>query len=140
MKSFATPTSAMPERSPLMSAANTGTPALAKPSAITCNETVFQVPVAPVTRPWRFASANVSHAGCSPSPTPLPTKIFSSVSATLLSDIAITLGLFTICLGFNRDHTSTRKTIETSQRPFLSQQAQEQQAQEARSTGFVCVH
>ena len=57
MKSLASPTSAMPERSPLMSAANTGTPARANPSAITCSETVLPVPVAPVTRPWRLASA-----------------------------------------------------------------------------------
>src|SRR3984893_13289443 len=75
----------MPERSPLMSAANIGTPARANPSAITCSETVFPVPVAPVTRPWRFASANVSHAGCSP----FPMKIFSSVSAILVSDVTI---------------------------------------------------
>jgi hypothetical protein len=68
-----------------MSAANTGTPARANPSAITCNETVFPVPAAPVTRPWRFASASVSHAGASP----LPMKIFSSVSAIALSDVAI---------------------------------------------------
>ena len=47
-----------------MSAANTGTPARANPSAITCSETVLPVPVAPVTRPWRLASASVSQAGC----------------------------------------------------------------------------
>ena len=34
MKSLASPTSEMPDRSPLMSAANTGTPARAKPSAM----------------------------------------------------------------------------------------------------------
>src|SRR3984893_17334208 len=85
MKSLASPTSEMPERSPLISAANTGTPARANPSAITCSETVFPVPVAPVTRPWRFASASVSQAGCSP----FPMKIFSSVSVILLSDVTI---------------------------------------------------
>src|SRR6202022_423673 len=85
IKSLASPTSEMPERSPLMSAANTGTPARANPSAITCSETVFPVPVAPVTRPWRFASASVSQAGCSP----FPMKIFSSVSAILLSEVAM---------------------------------------------------
>ena len=57
IKSLASPTSEMPERSPLISAAKTGTPARANPSAITCSETVFPVPVAPVTRPWRLASA-----------------------------------------------------------------------------------
>src|ERR1700730_7944820 len=76
----------MPDRSPLMSAANTGTPARANPSAITCNETVFPVPVAPVTSPCRLASPSVSHASCSP----LPIKIFSSVSAFWISVIAIT--------------------------------------------------
>ena len=85
MKSLASPTSAMPERSPLMSAANTGTPARANPSAITCSETVLPVPVAPVTRPWRLASPSVSQAGCSP----LPMNILSAVSAILLSDVAI---------------------------------------------------
>ena len=85
IKSLGSPTSEMPERSPLISAANTGTPARANPSAITCSETVLPVPVAPVTRPWRFASASVSQAGCSP----LPMKIFSAVSANLSPDVAI---------------------------------------------------
>ena len=86
MKSLASPTSEMPDRSPLISAANTGTPARAKPSAITCNDTVLPVPVAPVTRPCRLASASDSQPVCSP----LPMKIFSSVSAILLSEVAIT--------------------------------------------------
>ncbi|MGY4297215.1 hypothetical protein ACVWXN_005310 [Bradyrhizobium sp. i1.4.4] len=81
MKSLASPTSEMPERSPLMSDAKTGTPARANPSAMTCSDTVLPVPVAPVTRPCRLASASVSHA-CS---SPLPTKILSSVSPSLLS-------------------------------------------------------
>ncbi len=85
IKSLASPTSEMPDRSPLMSAANTGTPARANPSAITCSETVFPVPVAPVTSPCRLASASVSQAGCSP----LPIKIFSTVSAVWISGIAI---------------------------------------------------
>ncbi len=76
MKSLPSPASAMPDRSPLMSAAKTGTPARANPSAITCSDTVFPVPVAPVTRPWRLARPSVSQAGCSP----LPMKILSSVS------------------------------------------------------------
>ena len=42
-----------------MSAAKTGTPALEKPSASTCSDTVLPVPVAPVMRPWRLASAQV---------------------------------------------------------------------------------
>ncbi len=40
---------------PLTSAANTGTPMRLKASAITCSVTVLPVPVAPATRPWRFA-------------------------------------------------------------------------------------
>ena len=36
---------------------NTGTPIREKRSAMTCSVTVFPVPVAPVMRPWRLASA-----------------------------------------------------------------------------------
>ena len=50
----------MPDRSPLMSAMNTGTPISEKPSAIFCSVTVFPVPVAPVIRPCRLASAGSS--------------------------------------------------------------------------------
>ncbi len=85
MKSLGSPASEMPERSPLISAANTGTPARANPSAITCSDTVFPVPVAPVTRPCRLASPSVSQAGCSP----LPMKTLSSVSPVLVSVVAI---------------------------------------------------
>src|SRR5262249_11739826 len=46
----------MPERSPLTSAMNTGTPMRENPSASTCRVTVLPVPVAPATRPWRLAS------------------------------------------------------------------------------------
>ena len=53
----AAPGCVMPERSPLTSAMNTGTPIREKRSAITCSVTVFPVPVAPVMRPWRLASA-----------------------------------------------------------------------------------
>ena len=99
MKSLASPTSAMPDRSPLISAANTGTPARAKPSAITCSDTVLPVPVAPVTRPWRLASANVNHAGCSP----LPIKILSSVSPLAMPLAAIS--------SFPRTEHSNRRSI-----------------------------
>ena len=44
-----------PDKSPLMSAANTGTPAAEKPSASTCSVTVLPVPVAPVMSPCRLA-------------------------------------------------------------------------------------
>src|SRR5688572_22322817 len=56
---------AQPERSPLMSAAKTLTPALAKASASTCNVTVLPVPVAPAIRPWRLARLRAS--ACTPS-------------------------------------------------------------------------
>ena len=48
---------AMPLRSPLMSAANTGTPAALSCSASTCRVLVLPVPVAPATRPWRLTMA-----------------------------------------------------------------------------------
>ena len=44
-----------PERSPLMSAAKTGTPARLNASARTCRVTVLPVPVAPATSPCRLA-------------------------------------------------------------------------------------
>jgi hypothetical protein len=50
-----TPAAPMPERSPLTSAMNTGTPAKDRRSAIDCRVTVLPVPVAPVIRPWRLA-------------------------------------------------------------------------------------
>ena len=75
MKSLASPSSEMPDRSPLMSAANTGTPRARKAFGQTCSVTVLPVPVAPVTRPWRLPSASVSQADCSP----LPMNILSPV-------------------------------------------------------------
>ena len=51
------PAAARPERSPLTSARKTGTPSREKCSASTWSVTVLPVPVAPVTRPCRFASA-----------------------------------------------------------------------------------
>ena len=45
----------MPERSPFTSARKTGTPMRESLSASTRSVTVFPVPVAPATRPWRFA-------------------------------------------------------------------------------------
>ena len=49
------PILAMPERSPLMSDMNTGTPMRLNDSASDCSVTVLPVPVAPVIRPWRLA-------------------------------------------------------------------------------------
>src|SRR6476661_4737515 len=79
--SFASPTAAMPERSPLISEANTETPAREKPSARTCNVTVLPVPVAPVTRPCRLASARLRAWGLSPL---MPTKIVPSLSISVM--------------------------------------------------------
>ena len=112
IKSLASPTSEIPDRSPLISAAKTGTPARANPSAITCSDTVLPVPVAPVTRPCRLASASVSHAVCSP----LPIKIFSSVSAVLLSEVAITSPLRAhrgSSVAKQRHHIASCPSIET---------------------------
>jgi DNA helicase HerA-like ATPase len=47
-----------PERSPLMSAAKTGTPLLLSCSARSCRVLVLPVPVAPATRPCRFSIAS----------------------------------------------------------------------------------
>src|SRR5688572_12071398 len=73
----------MPDKSPLTSAANTGTPAREKPSASTCSVTVLPVPVAPVTSPCRLASESVSTSGL----LLLPTKMAvpSSIQATDLA-------------------------------------------------------
>ena len=57
---LSTPGAARPERSPLTSAMNTGTPMLEKRSASTCSVIVLPVPVAPVIRPCRLASAGSS--------------------------------------------------------------------------------
>src|SRR5262245_60840227 len=82
----------MPDRSPLISAANTGTPAREKPSARTWSVTVLPVPVAPVTRPWRFAILSARYSGFSL----LPTKILfvGSVVMALLG-VTIPRGLCT---------------------------------------------
>ena len=46
-----------PERSPLRSAANTGTPSAESCSAMSWRVFVFPVPVAPAMRPWRLHMA-----------------------------------------------------------------------------------
>ena len=78
--SLASPGSAIPDRSPLISAANTGTPAREKPSAMVCSVTVLPVPVAPVTRPWRLPKASASISSLSL----LPTNIFPSRSGLVI--------------------------------------------------------
>src|ERR1700687_1678983 len=128
IKSLASPTSEIPERSPLISAANTGTPARANPSAITCSETVFPVPVAPVTRPWRFARPSVSQTGWSP----FPMKIFSSVSAILLSDVAIAPPLRA-----HRPGAMIISHLASRLNPVNGIWGSETRLNETRSTGFV---
>jgi len=61
-----TPGWVMPVRSPFTSAMNTGTPILLKFSARVCSVMVLPVPVAPVMRPWRLASAGSSSQKVSP--------------------------------------------------------------------------
>ena len=56
----------MPVRSPLTSAMKTGTPMRDKFSASVCSVTVLPVPVAPVIRPWRLASAGSRKHSMSP--------------------------------------------------------------------------
>ena len=46
----------IPERSPLTSAMNEGTPSLLNPSAKRCKVTVLPVPVAPAISPCRLAN------------------------------------------------------------------------------------
>ncbi len=70
------PGAARPERSPLTSATNTGTPALESCSARPCRVLVLPVPVAPATRPWRLimprgtvtTAAGTTAPSCTPRP------------------------------------------------------------------------
>jgi hypothetical protein len=59
-------TAPSPERSPLTSAMNTGTPIFENRSASVCSDTVLPVPVAPVMRPCRFASAGSNESSVAP--------------------------------------------------------------------------
>ena len=59
------PGDAMPDRSPLMSAAKTGTPALLRASAISWRVLVLPVPVAPATSPCRLNIASGMRMGAS---------------------------------------------------------------------------
>ena len=75
----ASPGTDMPDRSPLTSAANTGTPAADSDSASSCSVRVLPVPVAPATSPWRFIIASgirTAASWCSSPPsTPRPSSI-----------------------------------------------------------------
>ncbi len=63
--SLPSPGVATPDRSPLMSAANTATPFAASCSASTWSVRVLPVPVAPATSPWRFVIASGMRTGTS---------------------------------------------------------------------------
>ena len=64
----ASPGAAMPVRSPLMSAMNTGTPAFDSWPAISWRVFVLPVPVAPATSPWRFSMLSATATwGCATS-------------------------------------------------------------------------
>ncbi len=61
----------------LASAMNTGTPMREHLSASTCSVTVLPVPVAPATRPWRFASPGSRHSTSDP--------VLASASGSLIA-------------------------------------------------------
>ena len=70
--SLDTPATASPDRSPLMSGMNTGTPAADSCSAMPCRVLVLPVPVAPATRPCRLkvdSAIRTSAVGSHTSPT-----------------------------------------------------------------------
>src|SRR3954453_3214230 len=69
----------MPDRSPLMSAQKTGTPAREKPSAMVCRVTVLPVPVAPATSPCRLARESSNSQGLSPRPIRMLSVIVTSL-------------------------------------------------------------
>ena len=116
MKSFASPSAEMPDRSPLISAANTGTPARAKPSARTCSETVLPVPVAPVTSPCRFASASVRKAVAVPPcrRRSLPCcQLFAMVTPSASKDRSLVMSIYRN-LSRTRDVRSAAATIDAA--------------------------
>src|SRR2546421_1356613 len=82
---LAPPAFARPVRSPLTSAMNTGTPIAEKRCASVCSVTLLPVPVAPVMRPWRFASAGRRWSAVLPllatrSGAAMPYKIISTMA------------------------------------------------------------
>src|SRR5687767_5357541 len=75
---------ARPATSPLTSAMTTGTPMREKPSAISSNDTVFPVPVAPAVSPWRLPYRARRNTGSSP----LPSRMsFGSVAKGVAPDL-----------------------------------------------------
>src|SRR5262245_39583728 len=80
-----------------MSAAKTETPARERPSANTCNVTVFPVPVAPVISPWRFANSSVKTSGLKLLPTKIVPSLSNSAMAPFLPDNLPPLSLCRVC-------------------------------------------
>ena len=72
------PGTEMPDRSPLTSAAKTGTPSVDSCSARSWSVFVFPVPVAPAMRPWRFiieaGTWTAASGATAPSLRPLPSE------------------------------------------------------------------
>ena len=79
------PGTAMPETSPLTSAANTATPAAESCSAMTCSVRVFPVPVAPAIRPWRFIVASGRRTAASGTSAPSSFAVPSSIAPPLVA-------------------------------------------------------
>ena len=75
----AAPGEEIPEKSPFTSAMKTGTPMRENFSASTCSVTVLPVPVAPATRPWRFARPGSRQRSVGPA---LATSIGSSIAGS----------------------------------------------------------
>ena len=78
--SLVSPACARPDRSPLMSAASTGTPAAESCSAISCSVLVLPVPVAPATRPCRLTIASGMRTAASGRAVPSSTRAPSSIA------------------------------------------------------------
>ena len=85
MFSLYSPFSAVPDKSPLTSAMNTGTPASEKLSAITFEVIVLPVPDAPVIKPCLFARFRSKHD-----------STFSFLPIKILFSLIITLPLYNL--------------------------------------------
>ena len=94
---FSWPGTDSPDRSPLMSAANTGTPAADSCSARSCRVFVLPVPVAPATRPCRLSMPSGIRTGTPvsvvastispPSSSAGPSKAYPAATAALIGSL-----------------------------------------------------
>src|SRR6476620_1697330 len=100
--SFGDPAMASPATSPFTSAMNTGTPMRDRPSASVIKVTVLPVPVAPATRPWRFAYAGSRWTGpLSGVVTALPTRMGSMCVLPWANADSMRIGTGHACDGFD---------------------------------------